>query len=48
MNIHDAGDLSLGQWAAICRQWAKAHGESTVAPPSEDEFEAAILAARGL
>jgi hypothetical protein len=48
MNINDVGRLSLGQWAAICRQWAKAHGESTVEPPSEDQFEAAILAARGL
>jgi hypothetical protein len=48
MNVQNVGNRSLGEWASICRQWAKAHGESTVEPPTEDEFEAAIMAARGL
>lgn len=47
MQIPDAGALSLGEWAAICRAWNKAHGErNDTAPPSEDEFEAAVIAAR--
>lgn len=49
MNVQNVGALSLGQWAAICRQWNKAHGEKgDTAPPSEDEFDAAVMAARGV
>lgn len=48
MNLQDVGALSLGQWAAICRGWAKAHGEAKVDPPSEDEFDAAVMRARGV
>lgn len=47
MGIQDVGRLSLGEWSAICRGWAKAHGENTVAPPTEDEFDRAVAAARG-
>lgn len=48
MGVHDVGRLSLGQWAAICRTWTRAHDQkANVSPPSEDEFEAAVLAARG-
>lgn len=49
MNIHNVGSLSLGQWSAICRAWTKAHGDKgDIAPPSEDEFDAAAMAARGV
>lgn len=48
MRVGDVMDLSLGEWAALCRFWDKAHGKSTVRPPTEDEFEAAVLAARGV
>lgn len=41
--------LSLGEYAAICRHWAKAHeGKDSVTAPSEDEFEHAVMAARGV
>lgn len=46
MNVHDVGSLSLGQWAAISRGWAKAHGQLGAEPPTEDEFHAAVMAAR--
>lgn len=48
MQVHDWRDMSLGEWAAVCRQWNKAHGQSTAAPPTERDFEAAIMAARGI
>lgn len=49
MGIPNARALSLGEWAAICRAWSKAHGEkSETAAPTEDEFEAAVMAARGV
>ena len=49
MNIQNVGVMSLGEWAAVCRGWAEAHGgRSDTAPPSEDEFEAAVMAARGV
>lgn len=48
MGVHDWRSLSLGEWAAICRGWNKAHGQSTVDAPSDAEFEAAVLAARGM
>jgi hypothetical protein len=47
MNIQDVGRLSLGQWAACVRGWNIAHGAATVAPPTEEAFEQAVLAARG-
>lgn len=47
MGVQNVGDLSLGQWAAICRGWAKAHGQAKAEAPSEAEFDAAVLAARG-
>lgn len=46
MNVHDVGGLSLGEFAAICRHWARAHGDAQVAPPSEDEFERAVTNSR--
>lgn len=48
MRVANVGELSLGQWSAICRQWDKAHGDSKPDAPSEDEFEAAVMAARGM
>jgi hypothetical protein len=48
MNVHHWRRLSIGEWAAICRTWNKVHGVDSVAPPSEEEFERAVMAARGL
>lgn len=48
MSIANVGDLSLGQWSAICRAWNKAHGESKAEAPSEAEFDAAVMRARGV
>ena len=48
MGVKDVGSLSLGQWIAICRQWNRAHGKEEVSPPTVEEFEAAMLAARGV
>lgn len=48
MNVQDVGNYSLGQWLAIVRIWNKAHGAEQVAPPSEDEFETAVMKARGV
>lgn len=47
MGIQDVGDLSLGQWSAIVRAWNAANGGKADAP-SEDDFETAVLAARGV
>lgn len=48
MGIADVGHLSLGEFSAYSRQWAAAHGHGKPQAPTEDEFEAAILAARGV
>ncbi len=48
MGIQDVGRLSLGQWMAIQRAWQKANSASKVDAPSEDEFEAAVMEARGV
>lgn len=45
MNIAGVMRMSLGEWAAICAAWNKAHGKVS-APPSADEFDAAVAAAR--
>lgn len=47
MQVQNVEAMSLGEWAAICRAWNKAHAErADTAPPTEDEFEAAVIAAR--
>jgi hypothetical protein len=43
----DVESMSLGQWIALARGWNKAHRQD-VEPPSVEEFEAAVLAARGV
>lgn len=48
MGVQDPGSLSLGQWSAICRQRAKALGDNKPDAPSEDEFDAAVMAARSV
>lgn len=49
MGVPNVGGLSLGQWSAICHVWNKAHQEkSETEAPSDDEFEQAVLAARGV
>jgi hypothetical protein len=48
MGVNDVGRLSLGEWTAICRAWNRAHGGAKAEAPSDDEFEAAVLAARGV
>jgi len=47
MGVPDVGRLSLGEFIAESRGWAKAHGSAQEAPPSEDEFDRAVMAARG-
>lgn len=47
MGVPDVGRLSLGEWTATVRGWNKAHGGDKPAPPSVEEFEAAVIAARG-
>ncbi len=44
----DVRDMSLGQYAAIAHGWAKAHGQAKLSAPSEDEFDAAVMRARGI
>lgn len=48
MGIHNVGDLSLGQWSAICRQWRKVHGGGKPAAPSDDDFDEAVKRVRML
>jgi hypothetical protein len=48
MGVQDVGSISLGQWSAICRQRAKANGDNKPGAPTEDEFDAAVMAARGV
>ena len=49
MGVRDWRSISLGEWSAVLKTWNKAHGgKDDAAPPSEAEFEAAILAARGV
>ncbi len=48
MGLVDPGSLSLGQYAAITRGWARARGQAKLAAPSEDEFDAAVMLKRGV
>jgi len=41
--------MSLGQWVAIARGWAAAHQDPNQStPPTDEEFEAAVIAARSM
>ncbi|WP_309086467.1 hypothetical protein [Chelativorans sp.] len=41
--------LSLGEWAAIYTVWQRRHDKKpNVSPPSEEEFDLAIMRARGV
>lgn len=45
----DVGAMSMGQWLAVVQGWNRTHAEkAAMAAPSDDEFEAAILAARSI
>jgi hypothetical protein len=48
MGFADPGALSLGQWVAIVGGWNVRNGKSDVAPPTEEEFELAVIKARGV
>ena len=48
MGIQAVGGLSLGEWAAILAAWNRAHGDGKPDAPSDDEFDRAVLAARGV
>lgn len=50
MQVQDVMSLSLGEWVAVRQAWERAHsdGKSNIEPPSDDEFEAAVLSARGV
>lgn len=47
MGVQNVGDMSLGEWIAISTGWAKAHGSNKVSAPTEDEFDRAVMSARG-
>lgn len=47
MGVADVGDLSLGEWIAIAAGWQAAHGKSKAPAPTEDEFDLAVMKARG-
>ena len=47
MGIHAPWSLSLGEWAVTVKGWNDAHGEQTMTPPSDDEFEIAVTKTRG-
>ena len=47
MNVQNVERLSLGEWVATVRAWNRMHGGGKTDAPSEEEFEAAMLAARG-
>ncbi len=47
MGVHDVMSLSLGEWAAIVAVWTKAHGDGKPDHPTADEFDRAVLTARG-
>jgi len=48
MGLADVGELSLGEWSAILRAWNRAHGDGKPEAPSDDEFDRAVMAARGV
>jgi hypothetical protein len=48
MGIQNVGELSLGQYTAICKQWNKAHGGGKPVAPSDDDFDEAVKRARML
>lgn len=45
MGITDWQSLSLGQYAALCASWNRAHGK--INPPTEAEFDLAVMRAEG-
>lgn len=47
MGVQNVMSLSLGEWLVIAGHWAKAHADKPPAP-SEEEFEEAVLASRGI
>lgn len=47
MNIADVGSLTIGQWDALFKHWQKVHATKPSAP-SEDEFDLAVMQARGV
>lgn len=50
MQVQDVMSLSLGEWVAVRQAWERAHSDdkNDVDPPTEDEFDRAVLAARGV
>lgn len=48
MGVQDVRSLSIGEWGAICRAWRKAHGGNKPAAPTENEFDDAVMRARGV
>lgn len=48
MGVPDWGELSIGEWAAICRTWQKANRTGPPPPPTEAEFDKAVMLSRGI
>lgn len=47
MGVQNVYDLSLGQWTATVKGWNKANGDDKPAPPTESEFDLAVMQVRG-
>lgn len=47
MQVQNVGRLSLGQWIAIRKGWDARHGGEKAPAPTEDEFDLAVMRARG-
>ncbi len=47
MGVQNVERLSIGQWLAMVEGWIAAHADKPRAP-SDDEFEAALSAAKGM
>lgn len=48
MSLRRVEQMSLGQYLATVQGWAAAHGAQKTKAPSEDEFDLAVMAARGV
>lgn len=48
MHVGGVMTMTIGEWSMIAKAWNKANGSGAVPYPTEAEFEAAILAVRGI
>jgi hypothetical protein len=48
MGIPNVGGLSLGQFSLLAKAWQKRQSGGKPGAPTEDEFDRAVMAARGV